>query len=99
MGPAPFATAPASWKACATCLTRSPASGRPAVNDAQPPPGGRTIFDEVLSLLTPDRLLRDPRATGEGVSVCVIDSGVERELLEQKFRGRGHAIHRIEGGV
>ncbi len=57
------------------------------------------VFDEVLALLTPERLLRDPRATGEGVSVCVIDSGVERAVLEEKFRRRGHEIHPIEGGL
>ena len=59
----------------------------------------RDVFDEVFALLTPERLLRDPRATGEGVSVCVIDSGVERAVLEEKFRARGQAIHPIEGGV
>lgn len=57
------------------------------------------VFDEVFALLTPERLLRDPRATGEGVSVCVIDSGVERALLEEKFRRQGREIERIEGGV
>jgi subtilisin len=57
------------------------------------------VFDEVFALLTPERLLRDPRATGEGVSVCVIDSGVERSVLEEKFRARGQEIYPIEGGV
>ena len=57
------------------------------------------VFDEIFALLTPERLLRDPRATGEGVSVCVIDSGVERAVLEEKFRQRGQEIHPIEGGV
>jgi hypothetical protein len=33
------------------------------------------------------------------VSVCVIDSGVERAVLEAKFRGRGTELHPIEGGV
>jgi hypothetical protein len=59
----------------------------------------RDVFEEVFALLTPERLLCDPRATGEDVTVCVVDSGVERDLLEQKFRGRGQEIHRIEGGV
>jgi hypothetical protein len=59
----------------------------------------RTVFDDVFALLTPERLLHDARATGEGVTVCVIDSGVERELLEARFRGRGQEIRRIEGGV
>ena len=57
------------------------------------------VFDEVFALLTPERLLRDPRATGEGVSVCVIDSGVERAVLEEKFRRQGQQIHPIEGGI
>jgi hypothetical protein len=64
-----------------------------------PPAEGRDVFDEVFALLTPDRLLRDPRATGEGVSVCVIDSGVERSLLEEKFRRQGRELHPIEGGI
>jgi hypothetical protein len=33
------------------------------------------------------------------VRVCVVDSGVERALLEERFRCRGQEIHRIEGGV
>jgi subtilisin len=57
------------------------------------------VFEEVFRLLTPDRLLHDPRATGEGVTVCVVDSGVERELLETKFRQQGQQIHPIDGGV
>ncbi len=57
------------------------------------------VFEELLHLLTPERLLHDPRATGEGVRVCVIDSGVERALLEEKFRQQGHALHPIQGGI
>ena len=57
-------------------------NGDPA---AAPP---RDVFDEVFALLTPERLLHDPRATGEGVRVCVIDSGVERSVLEEKFASR-----------
>ena len=57
------------------------------------------IFEELLTLLHPDRLLRDPRATGEGVRVCVIDSGIERALLEERFRTRGQEIEPIEGAV
>src|SRR5271154_289290 len=54
------------------------------------------VFDELRSLITPQRLLHDPRATGEGVKVCVIDSGVERASMEAKF---GPALKRIEGGI
>ena len=57
------------------------------------------VFAEVFALLTPERLLRDPRADGEGVTVCVIDSGVERRLLEDKYSRQGVRIHPIEGGV
>jgi hypothetical protein len=57
------------------------------------------VFDELLALLTPERLLRDPRATGEGVTVCVIDSGIERSILEDKYRKQGQDIHPIDGGV
>ncbi len=58
-----------------------------------------TVFDEIFVRLTPDRILKDPRATGEGVSVAVIDSGVERAVLEEKFRKRGVDIHPIAGAV
>jgi subtilisin len=61
-----------------------------------PPPD---IFAELFRLLTPERLLHDPRATGEGVAVCVVDSGVERSLLEDKFARLGQAILPIEGAV
>jgi hypothetical protein len=57
------------------------------------------VFDEVFALLTPNRLLHDPRATGEGVTVCVIDSGVEQSVLQERFSQRGQAIHPIEGGT
>ena len=38
-------------------------------------------FDELSALVTPGRLLRDPRATGAGVAVAVIDSGIDRSVL------------------
>jgi hypothetical protein len=63
---------------------------------SDPPPD---VFAELFRLLTPERLLLDPRATGEGVRVCVVDSGVERSLLEEKFARRGQALHPIEGGI
>lgn len=56
----------------------------------------KTVFDEIFELLTPDRLLRDPRATGEGVAIALIDSGVERSVLDAKF---GASIHPIEGAI
>src|SRR5713226_7334060 len=59
----------------------------------------RTVFDDIFSALTPERILLDPRATGEGVIVGVIDSGVDRVQLEAKFRGQKHEILSIEGAV
>jgi hypothetical protein len=58
-----------------------------------------TIFDEIFARLTPDSILRDARATGEGVAVAVIDSGVERTVLEDKFRAAGTPIQPIEGAL
>jgi subtilisin family serine protease len=57
------------------------------------------VFDELRALITPERLLRDPRANGAGISVCVIDSGIERSVLEEKYRQRGVTIQAIEGGI
>jgi hypothetical protein len=57
------------------------------------------VFDDIFALLTPQRLLRDPHANGAGVSVCVVDSGVERSVLEERHRQRGEAVEPIEGGV
>jgi hypothetical protein len=59
----------------------------------------RDLFQELFALIQPDRLLRDPRATGEGVTVCVIDSGVERDLLAAKFQQQNQSILPIQGGV
>jgi hypothetical protein len=57
------------------------------------------VFAELFHLVTPQRLLLDPRATGEGVRVCILDSGVERSLLEEKFTRQGQALNPIEGGL
>jgi hypothetical protein len=57
------------------------------------------VFDEIFALLTPERLVRDPRATGEGVRLCIIDSGVERSLLEARHNRPDARIKPIEGGV
>ncbi len=69
------------------------------MNPTPPPDPAPDVFAEVLALLTPERLLHDPRATGEGVAVCVIDSGVERRLLEERYSQKGVQINPIEGGV
>jgi subtilisin family serine protease len=58
-----------------------------------------TVFDEIFARLTPDRIFGDARATGEGIAVAVIDSGVERSVLEAKFRDAGTPIQTIEGAL
>jgi subtilisin len=58
-----------------------------------------SVFDDIFALLTPERILRDPAATGQGVSVGIIDSGVERAVLEEKFRLAGQEILPIEGAI
>ncbi len=65
------------------------------MSDAGPP----DVFAQMLALVTPDRLLLHPRATGEGVRVCVIDSGVESEVLAARCRQRDQEMHPIEGGI
>jgi subtilisin family serine protease len=57
------------------------------------------VLSQLRALVTPETLLLDPKATGEGVAVCVVDSGVERDVLEQKFARTGRPIRTIEGGV
>jgi subtilisin len=64
-----------------------------------PPMSEPTVFDEIFARLTPDRVLRDPRATGDGVAVAVIDSGVERSVLEKRFADRGQPLRPIDGAV
>jgi len=56
-------------------------------------------FDALFALVRPERLLHDPRATGEGVSVCVIDSGVDERVLRERAEKRGQSLQAIEGGI
>jgi subtilisin len=67
--------------------------------DPETDPPGHSVFDQILKLVTPEQLLHDPRATGEGIRVCLLDSGVERAVLEEKFRRLGQVIAPIEGGI
>jgi hypothetical protein len=53
-------------------------------------------FDDILALVRPERLLRDPRATGQGVRVAILDTGVDRRVLEEKHAGLGRTI---DGGL
>ncbi len=60
---------------------------------------GRDVLEEMLALCTPERLLTDPRATGEGISVCVVDSGIEESTVRQSAEKRGQTILPIQGGI
>lgn len=51
------------------------------------------VFDRLFSLATPESLL--PKK-GAGVRVCVIDSGIERSVLEAKY---GPSLPPIAGGI
>lgn len=57
------------------------------------------VFEELFALLRPERILRDPRANGDGVRVCVVDSGIDRARLQEKFRLTGKELPPIEGAV
>ncbi len=57
------------------------------------------FFDDLFERLAPGRLLADPRATGAGVPIAVIDSGVERDLLVEKYAKLGTPISHIDGAV
>ena len=52
--------------------------------------------DGFPDLAHPERILADPRATGEGVRVCVIDSGVDRARLASRCEARGHPLLPVE---
>jgi subtilisin family serine protease len=57
------------------------------------------VFADALALFAPARLLRDPRASGAGVRVALIDTGVERKVIEARCRSRGKPLHPIEGAI
>lgn len=63
------------------------------MNDADDP------FSAIFASLTPARLLQHPRATGEGVRVCVIDTGLDRRRLAERAASRGHSLEPIAGAV
>jgi subtilisin len=66
--------------------------------EAEGTPPARETLNEMLALVTP-RWLADPRATGEGISVCVIDSGMEQSVLEERQHRRGQTLLPIRGGL
>jgi subtilisin family serine protease len=64
-----------------------------------PSPGADDVFEQAMALFTPARLLEDPRASGEGVRVALIDTGVERKVVEARGRARGVEIYPLEGAI
>ena len=50
-------------------------------------------------LLDPNKLAANPAAQGRGVRVALLDSGVDRRLLEKRATERGHPTPRIEGAL
>ncbi|MFO0878869.1 MAG: S8 family serine peptidase [Gemmataceae bacterium] len=63
------------------------------------PGAGDDLLAGLLHGLHPDRLLAHPRATGEGVRVALIDSGVDRARLQQRQQSRGFELVPIEGAI
>lgn len=57
------------------------------------------LIDTLLGQWTLDRLVHDSHATGEGVRVAVIDSGIEWSVLAERARQRGSEAYPIEGAV
>ncbi len=57
------------------------------------------ILQQITSKLTLSHLLDDPRATGKGVKVCVIDSGIDRPTIADRCLGRQQPIPEIQGGI
>jgi subtilisin family serine protease len=44
----------------------------------------RGVFEEFFALLRPERLLADPAADGRGVRVCLVDTGVQTAVVQQR---------------
>jgi subtilisin len=61
--------------------------------------GAGDVFEDAMALFTPARLLANPRATGEGVRIALVDTGVERKIIEARCRARGTEIHPLEGAL
>jgi len=57
------------------------------------------IIEVIRAHLTPQQLLYDSRATGEGIRVAVVDSGIEQSVLAERARQRGMEIPRVEGAI
>lgn len=57
------------------------------------------LIESVLARLTPERLLQDSRATGEGIQVAVVDSGIEWSVLVERAHQRGMEPPQVEGAI
>jgi subtilisin family serine protease len=68
-------------------------------DESSPPAAVDDVFEQAMALFTPARLLADPRASGEGVRVALIDTGVERKVVEARCRVRGSEMYPLEGAV
>ncbi len=58
-----------------------------------------TIFDELFAKIRPETLLGDPRATGEGISLAIIDSGIDASIIADRMQQNGHEYQPIEGAI
>ena len=66
---------------------------------SEPTAGAGDMFEEAIALFTPARLLANPLASGEGVRVALIDTGVERKVIEARCRRRGTEPVPLEGAL
>lgn len=57
------------------------------------------LVNDLFRHVTLERLLDDPRANGEGVRVCVIDTGVDQGILAERHRARGEELKPIVGAI
>lgn len=71
----------------------------PSFNESSSDSRANQGLEDLIALATPQRLLRNPNADGRGISVCVVDSGVEQKVLEARSRQRGAELIPIEGGI
>lgn len=62
-------------------------------------PPAQDVFSQLFDLLRSEKVLADPRATGEGVRVCVVDTGIDRQRLAERARARGQEVLPVEGAV
>ena len=59
----------------------------------------RDVFDEIFSLLTPERLLHDPRRTGKASSFASLTAESRRRCWKSDAASEADIIEPIEGGM